>query len=102
MDDEYNGKERREEVESLEVETGNVSVMKVEKGKVSVMKVEKGKVSVMKVESHAMRGEESVGEDDVGSAAGRGIGILGTEGGVSGNVRKEMSSAEKAEEDGRG
>ena len=45
MDDEYNEKGRREEVESLEVETGNVPMMKVEKGK----------VSVMKVESHAMR-----------------------------------------------
>ena len=48
-------------------------------------------------------GEEIVGEDSVRSAiAGRGVGILGTEGGVSGNVRKEMSSMEKAEEDGRG
>ena len=55
MDDEYNGKERRDEVEPLEVVIGNVSVMKVEKGKVSVMKVEKGKVPTMKVESHAMR-----------------------------------------------
>ena len=40
MNDEYNGKERTEEVESLEVETGNVLVMKVEKGKLSAMKVE--------------------------------------------------------------
>ena len=48
MDDENNGKERREEVESLEVETGNVSVMKVEKRK----------VSVSKVESHVMRKEK--------------------------------------------
>jgi len=48
VNDEYNGKERREEVESLEVETGNVLVMKVEKGK----------ISVMKVESHAMRKEK--------------------------------------------
>ena len=48
-------------------------------------------------------GEETVGEDGVGSAtAGRGVGILGTEGGVSGKVRKEMSSVEKVEEDGRG
>ena len=48
-------------------------------------------------------GEEIVGEDGVGSAmAGRGVGILGTEGGVSGNVRKEMSYVEKAEEDGGG
>ena len=55
VDDEYNEKGRREEVESLEVETGNVAMMKVEKGKVLVMKVELGNVSVMKVESHAMR-----------------------------------------------
>ena len=55
MDDEYNENERREDVESLEVETGNVAMMKVEKGKVSVMKVELGNVSVMKVESHAIR-----------------------------------------------
>ena len=48
-------------------------------------------------------GEETVGEDDIRSATvGRGVGILGTEGGVSGNVRKDMSSMEKAEEDGRG
>ena len=40
MNDEYNGKERTKEVESLEVETGNVSVMKVEKEKLSAMKVE--------------------------------------------------------------
>ena len=39
MDKEYNGKQRREEVEPLEVVTKNVSVMKVEKGKISVMKV---------------------------------------------------------------
>ena len=50
MDDEYNGKEKREEVESLEVETRNVSVMKVEKRK----------ISVMKVESHAMREERQL------------------------------------------
>ena len=56
MDGECNEKERREEVESLKMETGNVS-MKVEKGKVSVMKVEKEKIPVMKVESHAMREE---------------------------------------------
>ena len=30
MNGEYNGKERTQEEESLEVETGNVSVMKVE------------------------------------------------------------------------
>ena len=40
VDDEYNEKERREEVESLEVETGNVARTKVEKGKLSAMKVE--------------------------------------------------------------
>ena len=80
-------------MESLEVETGNVSVMKVEKRK----------VSVMKVESHAMREEKKPGEDGViSTTVGRGVGILGTDGGVSGNVRKEMSSVEKAEEDGRG
>ena len=60
MDDEYNEKERREEVEPLEVETGNVSVMKVEKRKVSVMKVAKVEVSVMKVESHVMRKEKKL------------------------------------------
>ena len=42
-------------MESLEVETANVSMMTMEKGKVSVMKVEKGKVSMMKVESHVLR-----------------------------------------------
>ena len=42
----------REEVESLKVETGNISMVK-EKGKVSVMKVEKGKLLAMKVENHA-------------------------------------------------
>ena len=52
VDGEYNEKERREEVESLEVETGNVAMTKVEKGKVSVMKVEMGNVSVMKVEKN--------------------------------------------------
>ena len=114
MNGEYNEKEMREEVESLKVETGNVSVMKVEKGNVSAMKVEKGKVSVMKVEkvmismmkveNHVMREEKKSLEDGVESAtAGRGVGILlGTKGGVSGKVRKEMSSVEKAEEDGRG
>ena len=58
MDDEYNGMERREEVESLEVgmEMRNVLVMKVEKGKVSVMKVEKGKILVMKVVRRPVRG----------------------------------------------
>lgn len=54
-------------------------------------------------ESCDEEGEETVGEDGVISAiAGRGVGILGTEGGVSENERKEMSSVEKAEEDGRG
>ena len=57
MDVEYNEKESREEVESLKMETGNVS-MKVEKEKVSVMKVEKVEVSMMKVESHVMREEK--------------------------------------------
>ena len=50
VDGEYNGKGRREEVESLEVEMENVSAMKVEKGK----------VSVMKVESHKMREEKTL------------------------------------------
>jgi hypothetical protein len=33
---------------------------------------------------------------------GCGGGSIGTEGGLSGNNRKEMSSTEKAEEEGRG
>ena len=52
------------------------------------------------------KGEEDagdVGEDGVESTVGRrGVGIRGTEGGVSGKVRKEMSSTENEEEDGRG
>ena len=59
-------------MESLEVETGNVSVMKVEKGKVSVMKVEKGKVSVMNVESHVMRKEKKPWEKIVSDLQQRG------------------------------
>ena len=90
-------------MESLEVKTGNVLVRKVEKGKVSDEGVEGEGISVEGGESCNEGGEETVGEDGVGSATAKhGVGILGTKGGVSGNVRKEMSSVEKAEEDGRG
>ena len=49
-------------------------------------------------------GEDDVGEDGVGLITSRrgGVGTRGTTGGVSGNVRKEMSSIVKVEEDGRG
>jgi hypothetical protein len=46
-------------------------------------------------------GEESSGGED-GASARMGEGPIGTEGGVSGNSRKDMSSTEKAEEEGRG
>jgi hypothetical protein len=49
-------------------------------------------------------GEECVGEEGGKSTMGGhgGGGTQGTEEGVSGNMRKEMSSIEKVEEEGRG
>lgn len=91
-----------EEVESLEVETGNVD----EGGEGESIDDEGGDgecIGDEGGESGDEEGEETIGEDGVGSAIeGRGVGILGIEGGLSGNVRKEMSSVEKVEEDGRG
>jgi hypothetical protein len=47
-------------------------------------------------------GEDGGGEDVASARMGREGGSIDTEGGVSGNNRKEMSSTEKAEEEGRG
>jgi hypothetical protein len=51
------------------------------------------------------KGEGLGGDEDGGGEWGRGkgsIGSGGTEGDVAGNSRKDMSSTEKAEEEGRG
>jgi hypothetical protein len=54
-----------------------------------------------KGEGHS--GEEGgSGKDEASSRRGRGGGSIGIEGGVSGNNRKDMSSTEKAKEEGRG
>jgi hypothetical protein len=56
-----------------------------------------------KEKEEGLRGEEDGGGEDGASARmGHGEGSIGTEGGVSGNKRKDMSSTEKAEEEGRG
>jgi hypothetical protein len=48
-------------------------------------------------------GEEGGGGEEGASArTGREWGSIGTEGGVSGNKRNEMSSTKKAEEEGHG
>jgi hypothetical protein len=41
-------------------------------------------------------------EEETSARMGRGGGSIGIEGGVSGNMRKDISSTEKAGEEGRG
>jgi hypothetical protein len=56
-----------------------------------------------KEEGEGLGGEEGGGgEDGALARRGHGGGSIGTEGGVSRNNRKDMSSTEKAEEEGRG
>jgi hypothetical protein len=57
----------------------------------------------LKWEGEELGGEEGGdGEDGASVRRGREEGLIGTEGGVAGNNRKEMSSTEKAKEEGRG
>jgi hypothetical protein len=56
-----------------------------------------------KGEGEGLDGEEGGGgEDGASTRRGHRGGSIGTEGGVAGNNRKDMSSTEKAEEEGRG
>ena len=74
----------------------------METGKSSVTKVKTRKASVMKVEIHAARKKKLWERTTRSATAGGRVEIWCTEGGVSGNVRKDMSSIEKVKEDGRG